>query len=198
MVPRVDSLAGLLERDVLGPPVQVERADRRVPIPPAKDEGHERPPGEAARRLSVSSHPIRTRAERTSSRSPIKTRLRGSPDTVPASLIVLSFAAEAELAQLFPDWEVGAMPPFANLYDLPVYFAMPMTQAESPDRGRDLRALTRELNIKPAREPVRSRIVRSPSGGRQAPPDGTTKRWPSTANSCPAARRRGPALPPHR
>jgi Ala-tRNA(Pro) deacylase len=33
----------------------------------------------------------------------------------------LSLATEDELADLFPDCEVGAMPPFGNLYDLPVY-----------------------------------------------------------------------------
>ena len=33
----------------------------------------------------------------------------------------LSLASEAELKTLFPDCEVGAMPPFGNLYGLPVY-----------------------------------------------------------------------------
>ncbi len=31
------------------------------------------------------------------------------------------FATELEFAGLFPDCEVGAMPPFGNLYGLPVY-----------------------------------------------------------------------------
>jgi Ala-tRNA(Pro) deacylase len=30
-------------------------------------------------------------------------------------------ATEEELTRLFPDCELGAMPPFGNLYDLPVY-----------------------------------------------------------------------------
>jgi Ala-tRNA(Pro) deacylase len=30
-------------------------------------------------------------------------------------------ASEAEIARLFPDSEVGAMPPFGNLFNLPVY-----------------------------------------------------------------------------
>lgn len=30
-------------------------------------------------------------------------------------------AREDELARLFPDCELGAMPPFGNLYDMPVY-----------------------------------------------------------------------------
>ncbi|HEY8369444.1 MAG TPA: YbaK/EbsC family protein [Thermodesulfobacteriota bacterium] len=33
----------------------------------------------------------------------------------------LQLASEGELAELFPDCEIGAMPPFGNLYDLPVY-----------------------------------------------------------------------------
>jgi Ala-tRNA(Pro) deacylase len=32
-------------------------------------------------------------------------------------------ASEAELTQLFPDCEVGAMPPFGNLYNMPVYIS---------------------------------------------------------------------------
>ncbi len=30
-------------------------------------------------------------------------------------------ASEADFGKLFPDCEVGAMPPFGNLYDMPVY-----------------------------------------------------------------------------
>ena len=33
----------------------------------------------------------------------------------------LALATEAELGQLFPDCEMGAMPPFGNLYGMPVY-----------------------------------------------------------------------------
>lgn len=33
----------------------------------------------------------------------------------------LRLATESELLKLFPDVEVGAMPPFANLYGVPVY-----------------------------------------------------------------------------
>lgn len=33
----------------------------------------------------------------------------------------LRLATEAELAELFPTCELGAMPPFGNLFDLPVY-----------------------------------------------------------------------------
>jgi Ala-tRNA(Pro) deacylase len=33
----------------------------------------------------------------------------------------LSLASEEEIGRLFPDCEVGAMPPFGNLYNLPVY-----------------------------------------------------------------------------
>jgi Ala-tRNA(Pro) deacylase len=40
-------------------------------------------------------------------------------DVLPEQTI--RFAHEAEFAHLFPDCEVGAMPPFGNLYNLPVY-----------------------------------------------------------------------------
>ena len=33
----------------------------------------------------------------------------------------LALATEEDLARLFPDCEVGAMPPFGGLYGLPVY-----------------------------------------------------------------------------
>ena len=33
----------------------------------------------------------------------------------------LRLATEKELAELFPDCDLGAMPPFGNLYGLPVY-----------------------------------------------------------------------------
>lgn len=36
---------------------------------------------------------------------------------------LVRLATEAEFRDLFPDCELGAMPPFGNLYDLPVYVA---------------------------------------------------------------------------
>ena len=39
-------------------------------------------------------------------------------------------ASEAEFKDLFPDCEVGAMPPFGNLYDLDVYVAEQLTEDE--------------------------------------------------------------------
>ncbi len=39
-------------------------------------------------------------------------------------------ASEAEFKSLFPDCEVGAMPPFGNLYDMPVYVADKLTEDE--------------------------------------------------------------------
>ncbi|MGD2252425.1 MAG: YbaK/EbsC family protein [Anaerolineales bacterium] len=35
----------------------------------------------------------------------------------------VKLATEAEFKDLFPDCDVGAMPPFGNLYDMPVYVA---------------------------------------------------------------------------
>ncbi len=39
-------------------------------------------------------------------------------------------ASEAEFKSLFPDCEVGAMPPFGNLYDMPVYVADKLAEDE--------------------------------------------------------------------
>lgn len=39
-------------------------------------------------------------------------------------------AEESEFAPLFPDCEVGAMPPFGNLYNLPVYVDADLTMEE--------------------------------------------------------------------
>ena len=37
-------------------------------------------------------------------------------------------ATEPEFKNLFPECELGAMPPFGNLYDLPVFVAEPLTK----------------------------------------------------------------------
>jgi len=42
----------------------------------------------------------------------------------------VEMAVETEFADLFPDCEVGAMPPFGNLFGLPVYVARPLTTDE--------------------------------------------------------------------
>ena len=39
-------------------------------------------------------------------------------------------ASEADFEKLFPDCELGAMPPFGNLYDMPVYAAEELTEDE--------------------------------------------------------------------
>jgi len=41
----------------------------------------------------------------------------------------LRLAREEEFASFFPDCEVGAMPPFGNLYGLPVYVDVSLTEA---------------------------------------------------------------------
>jgi Ala-tRNA(Pro) deacylase len=43
---------------------------------------------------------------------------------------LLRLATEAEFRDLFPDCEVGAMPPFGNLYGLPVYVAASLAEEE--------------------------------------------------------------------
>jgi len=42
----------------------------------------------------------------------------------------VAIAAEPDFAHVFPDCEVGAMPPFGNLYDLPVYVDEALTRDE--------------------------------------------------------------------
>lgn len=42
----------------------------------------------------------------------------------------VDLAGEMEFRDKFPGCEVGAMPPFGNLYDLPVFVAEPLTQVE--------------------------------------------------------------------
>jgi len=39
-------------------------------------------------------------------------------------------ATEEEFEKLFPDCELGAMPPFGNLYDMPVFAAKELTEDE--------------------------------------------------------------------
>ena len=40
----------------------------------------------------------------------------------------VEIASEAEFAELFPDCELGAMPPFGNLYEMPVFAAKELTK----------------------------------------------------------------------
>ena len=42
----------------------------------------------------------------------------------------VELATEAEVENLFPDCEKGAMPPFGNLYDIDVYVAAQLTEDE--------------------------------------------------------------------
>jgi Ala-tRNA(Pro) deacylase len=42
----------------------------------------------------------------------------------------VELAAEYEFAELFPDCELGAMPPFGNLFELPVYVSQTLAEDE--------------------------------------------------------------------
>lgn len=53
--------------------------------------------------------------------APHKLNLKSLKDVLGAKEVRL--ATEAELTQLFPECEVGAMPPFGNLYNMPVYMS---------------------------------------------------------------------------
>lgn len=50
-------------------------------------------------------------------------RVLGAPE--------VRLAEEAEFAGLFPDSEVGAMPPFGNLYNVPVYVDKTLTEDDT-------------------------------------------------------------------
>ena len=42
----------------------------------------------------------------------------------------VQLASEREFKDMFPDCEVGAMPPFGNLYDMEVFVAESLAEAE--------------------------------------------------------------------
>lgn len=44
---------------------------------------------------------------------------------------LVSIASEEEFAMHFPDCEIGAMPPFGHLYELPVYVAKELTHDQT-------------------------------------------------------------------
>jgi len=45
----------------------------------------------------------------------------------------VELASEEEFKYLFPDCEIGAMPPFGNLYDMPVFVAESLAEDEEID-----------------------------------------------------------------
>ena len=53
--------------------------------------------------------------------APHKLNLKSLKDLLGAKEVRL--ASETELTQLFPDCELGAMPPFGNLYNMPVFIS---------------------------------------------------------------------------
>ena len=55
-----------------------------------------------------------------------RVNLRHLKKAIGADEVVLS--SEREFKELFPDCEVGAMPPFGNLYDMGVYVAEQLTE----------------------------------------------------------------------
>lgn len=55
-----------------------------------------------------------------------RVNLRHLQESIGADDVTLS--SESEFNELFPDCEVGAMPPFGNLYDMGVYVAEQLTE----------------------------------------------------------------------
>ena len=60
--------------------------------------------------------------------APHKLSLKSLKDVLAAKEVRL--ASEAELTQLFPDCEVGAMPPLGTLYNMPVYISTALKDRE--------------------------------------------------------------------
>ena len=61
---------------------------------------------------------------------PASSRVHLSHLKVAVSASHVELATEAEVENLFPDCEMGAMPPFGNLYDINVYVAEQLTEDE--------------------------------------------------------------------
>jgi Ala-tRNA(Pro) deacylase len=57
-----------------------------------------------------------------------RVNLRHMQEAIGADEVTIS--SEEEFKELFPDCEVGAMPPFGNLYDMGVYVAEQLTEDE--------------------------------------------------------------------
>lgn len=60
--------------------------------------------------------------------APMHVRLEQLKDVTGAAVVEL--ASEADFKELFPECELGAMPPFGNLYDMEVYVAKPLADDE--------------------------------------------------------------------
>jgi Ala-tRNA(Pro) deacylase len=68
-------------------------------------------------------------------------------------------ATEKEFASLFPDSELGAMPPFGNLYNLPVYVDKSLSEDEEIVFNAGTHVDTIRIKYKDFVQVVRPKIV---------------------------------------
>lgn len=68
--------------------------------------------------------------------APHKLNFKALKETIGAKEVRL--ATETELSQLFPECEVGAMPPFGNLYGMPVYVSSALKARCEASPGKEI------------------------------------------------------------
>lgn len=71
----------------------------------------------------------------------------------------VSLATESEFASLFPECEIGAMPPFGNLFGLPVYVDSALEQDETIFFNAGNHFQTVRLKYKDFKDLVKPRVV---------------------------------------
>lgn len=71
----------------------------------------------------------------------------------------VSLATESEFASLFPECEIGAMPPFGNLFGLPVYVDSALEKDETIFFNAGNHQQTVRLRYKDFKELVKPRVV---------------------------------------
>ena len=72
----------------------------------------------------------------------------------------IEIATEKEFKDLFPDCEVGAMPPFGNLYDMEVYAAEKLTEDDEIAFNAGSHRELIKLSYKDYERLVKPRIVK--------------------------------------
>ncbi|MFQ5683086.1 MAG: aminoacyl-tRNA deacylase [Candidatus Binatia bacterium] len=77
----------------------------------------------------------------------------------------VSLATEGDFASLFPDCEIGAMPPFGNLFGLPVYVDPALHKDETIFFNAGNHLQTVKVNTRDFEDLVKPRIVPLTNGG---------------------------------
>ena|SRR5690554_2362073 len=72
----------------------------------------------------------------------------------------ISLATETEFKFIFPDCEIGAMPPFGNLYDMDVYVAESLTTNEKIAFNAGTHTETIKMNYSDFKNLVNPRIIK--------------------------------------